>query len=155
MKNKYIKDAINFVKENSWLFYNYLNKLEQFPYVCDISSLILGGYLKYKYPEIRADIKIIDGFYGNDLERHWWIDIGEYKIDFTVIQFYQKGFLDRKSCYELKVPYLIDKYTHSNIYKYYDYDSYSINDYIDDYIDIAKSSKSFNEYLEEVFSLHE
>ena len=155
MKNKYIKDVINFVKENSELFYNYLNKLEQFPYVCDTSSFILGGYLKYKYPEIRADIKIIDGFYGNDLERHWWIDIGEYKIDFTVIQFHQREVPDKEFYCELKAPYLIDKYTHPNIYKDYDYDSYSIDDDIDDYIDIAKLSKSFDEYLEEVFGLYE
>lgn len=152
MKNEYIEDVINFVKENSELFYNHINKLEHYPYVCDISSLTLGAYLKYRYSEIKKDIKIIDGFYGDNLERHWWIDIGEYKIDFTIVQFYQKEFLENKFNCKSKNLYLIDKYNYSNLYKNYDYDSYSVDDGICEYLNIAKSSRSFNHYLEEVFS---
>lgn len=155
---------INFLETNAEFIFNNIKEDKHFPYICDKVSLILGTYLKEYFNE---PIKIIDGFFGFNEERHCWIDINEYKIDFTLSQFMINTNDDfdklksspTKFIKENNIPIVVDKDKYSGIYKKYSYESYSYMDvdYVDIYLELlklAKENRDFKVYLIKALSTY-
>lgn len=150
MKEKILK----FIEENKYMYLNFLTTFEDcFPYVCDYSSEILAGYLhaKYNFPP-----EICEGSLdGDDCLGHFWIELDDIKIDFTLCQFATTkekltNSIKNESIYTLieeLVPFPI--ITNDNIW----YDRLEYLDYVSinkEIINIANNSNDFITYLNNI-----
>lgn len=85
MKNN-SKDILKFVEKNKFTYLEFLcENFDGFPFVCDYSSQILMAYLSQLY-DVPSDI-VYGCIEGDDEKSHYWIEIGDVKVDFTLCQF--------------------------------------------------------------------
>lgn len=171
MKNN-IKEILKFVEENKFEYLKFLcENFEGFPFVCDYSSQILMAYLSQNY-NISPDI-VQGSIDGNDDYGHYWIEIGDIKIDFTLCQFAKDNqeilFSEEgESIFSGKGKENRYNYVYSNLIEgkvpfpfisddnvWYDSLDYCTEEYVPDVlIDFAKKNKEdFKEYLNSVKGL--
>lgn len=147
-----MEKVINFITENQRTYIYFLSKLKGFPFVCDYSSYILGAYLSTKF-----DIEPVytEGDYEEDDNAHCWLSINDIIIDFTLSQFLVEKMSKKKvksMSEEELYRYLITDMNIPTIIKDGD-DLYckflTLGEYEieDEFINCAKESSSFKEYL--------
>ena len=147
------EEILKFIEDNKYTYLNFLTRFGGFPYICDYSSEILVGYLHSKFG---LEPNICEGnFDGDEDLGHFWIELGDTKIDFTLCQFEidQIDIADAirdntiANIIENNVPFpIITK--DNEWYKRLEYLEYK---YIsDEIIDIAKNNNSFEDYLNEM-----
>jgi len=84
-----------FINNQKEKYFKWLYNLvpEQFPRICDLASDILSSYLLKNYPN--DDIKFIRGKF--DCWSHYWVEVNDKILDFTIIQFFNNS--DRIICF--------------------------------------------------------
>ena len=156
MKKELTQEILAFIEENKEIYLEFLTNFNGFPYICDYSSEILGAYLSSKF---NTEIYMIEGNfdYNEDLG-HYWIEIDNTIVDFTLSQFFisSKAYevaINDNLLYKLienTTPFpLINDKIWKDRYEYLDEISLS-----QELIDIANLSNSFNEYLNNVKPLY-
>lgn len=144
MKKK--KEILHFISENKKIYFDFLMKLNGFPYICDYSSEILVAYLNSKF---NLDLYICSGnFDFNEDLCHNWIQIDDTIIDFTLIQFMLPTMeMDEFKKIDLtykEMPSPIINKNNDLYYKYEYLEEYSIENTL---INVANKSNSFEKYL--------
>lgn len=123
-----------------------------FPECCDVSSLVLGGYIKRDFPSI----KIMAGKYSTDLGKsstHYWLSFEGKIIDFTLFQFYLESSLsslDGESLLKNEIKNLQGSvFVPQSFYR-----GYILGQEVEN-IFTAKCHELFVEYLDRVFKSEE
>lgn len=152
-----LNEILKFVNDNSKKYLYFLSQMATFPSVCDYSSYILGAYLSEKF---NIEPIYVEGDYEVNDNSHCWLEIDSIIIDFTACQFlYDEEFsvegLNEEQLYKM----LIKDNNLSIIVKEEDelYDEYLyLGDYNIDksYLDLAKESCDFDDYLNKIKNTH-
>ena len=95
-----------FINSNKEKYFKWLYNLipDQFPRICDLASDILASYLIKNYPTY--NIKFIRGKF--DCWSHYWIEVDNKILDFTVVQFFNNN--DKMFCFYYSAIKCFQKY---------------------------------------------
>lgn len=163
-----LNEILDFINNNKKKYLYFLSKMDSFPSVCDYSSYILGAYLSDKF---NIEPIYVEGDYQVNDNSHCWLEIDNIIIDFTACQFSMCESLDNEEfsveglnevegCNssfsqneEQLYKMLIEDNNLSVIIEEEDelYDEYLyLGEYniANKYLNIAKKSKTFDEYLD-------